>query len=199
MPGSTHRRSPKTILTSEEQINQPDPTTGSAGRPGPPTAGGDFDSAEHVESGETAEISPVPSGNGSRSTAESEKAVPSPDFNDPDPFPLEGGTGTGRFGASQRPVPTVRERVGTRERVEVSTPYRFVFPEQASAASAPVSTGLPPQAGTSWYRKDLAETVGCLVAGTLDRPRPTVGRLSDGSYWLYLGCTNGLAAESGRG
>jgi ABC-type glutathione transport system ATPase component len=38
-----------------------------------------------------------------------------------------------------------------------------------------------------------------LQAGTLAAPRPTVGRLADGSHWLYAARTNGLAGESGCG
>lgn len=54
-------------------------------------------------------------------------------------------------------------------------------------------------AGTSWRPVELDVVVAGLQAGTLQRPSPTVGRLSDGSHWLYAGRTNGLAGESGCG
>lgn len=54
-------------------------------------------------------------------------------------------------------------------------------------------------AGKSWQPIELAAVVAGLQAGTLQRPSPTVGRLSDGSHWLYAARTNGLAGESGCG
>lgn len=54
-------------------------------------------------------------------------------------------------------------------------------------------------AGSSWQPTDLSTIVHGLQAGTLAAPSPSVGRLSDGSHWLYAGRTNGLAGESGCG
>ncbi|TWP33540.1 AAA family ATPase [Leekyejoonella antrihumi] len=54
-------------------------------------------------------------------------------------------------------------------------------------------------AGTSWCPVELGDIVAGLQSGTLSTPRPTVGRLADGSNWLYAGRTNGLAGESGCG
>ena len=51
----------------------------------------------------------------------------------------------------------------------------------------------------SWAPVHLDDTVTGLQAGTLKRPSPTVGRLADGSHWLYAEKTNGLAGESGAG
>ncbi|MFF1633456.1 AAA family ATPase [Leifsonia sp. NPDC058248] len=56
-----------------------------------------------------------------------------------------------------------------------------------------------PQAGASWRPASLGELVQGLQDGTLEPPKPTVGRLTDGSHWLYAGATNGLAGESGCG
>ncbi|KYJ97541.1 AAA family ATPase [Microbacterium sp. CH1] len=60
-------------------------------------------------------------------------------------------------------------------------------------------TVIPPKAGSTWSAQDVGDIVSGLRSGTLDRPRPTVGRLSDGSHWLYPAAVNGLAGESGCG
>lgn len=52
---------------------------------------------------------------------------------------------------------------------------------------------------TSWRRVDLAGTVADLLAGTLQRPAPTVGAIRGGSALFYRGRINGIAGESGSG
>lgn len=51
----------------------------------------------------------------------------------------------------------------------------------------------------SWSGSDISDVVTGLATGTLDTPRPSVGRLDDGTHLLYSGRTSGLAAESGAG
>lgn len=54
--------------------------------------------------------------------------------------------------------------------------------------------------GSTWQRTDLAEIVGGLVDGTLERPVPTVGRFQGGEVGLfYAGRVNGLYGEPGKG
>lgn len=59
--------------------------------------------------------------------------------------------------------------------------------------------GIGAELGDSWRRFDASELVAGIANGTIEPPRPTVGRLADGSHWLYPGRTNGLAGESGCG
>lgn len=72
--------------------------------------------------------------------------------------------------------------------------HRATLPHASTALSRSM-----PQASSSWTPQRVDEIVAGLQAGTLDRPRPTVGRLTDGSHWLYAGAVNGLAGESGCG
>lgn len=51
----------------------------------------------------------------------------------------------------------------------------------------------------SWDASDLSTIAAGLAAGTLETPRPSIGRLERGSYLLYPGRTSGIAAESGAG
>jgi hypothetical protein len=55
------------------------------------------------------------------------------------------------------------------------------------------------QAGASWRPANLGELVKGLQDGTIEEPKPSVGRLTDGTHWLYAAATNGLAGESGCG
>ena len=52
---------------------------------------------------------------------------------------------------------------------------------------------------TAWARVDLGPTLDGLLAGTLARPAPTVGRIAGGVALFYRGKVNGLAGESGAG
>jgi hypothetical protein len=76
--------------------------------------------------------------------------------------------------------------------------HRTLPTNRASVASV-LMPGSSPQAGASWRPASLSELVKGLQDGTVVPPQPTVGRLTDGSYWLYAGATNGLAGESGCG
>ncbi len=64
-------------------------------------------------------------------------------------------------------------------------------------ASGTTSTGRPK--GSSWERVDLSEVIDALLAGTLTRTVPTVGRLEGGTALFYLGKVNGIAGDSNAG
>jgi hypothetical protein len=51
----------------------------------------------------------------------------------------------------------------------------------------------------TWLKVDLGPVVTGLLDGTLTRPEPTVGRLTDGSFLFYRARVNGLFGESGDG
>lgn len=126
------------------------------------------------------------------------------------PFPPGRGTGeqlvSGPSMTAGGPVPEVENGWGTgtgagqgvHSDVDTSLFDASIPANRASVASAPLSTQ-PPQAGGSWFPADLSEHVDGLLSGTLTAPRPSVGKLDDGSHWLYAGATNGLAGESGCG
>lgn len=52
---------------------------------------------------------------------------------------------------------------------------------------------------SSWIPIHLGDIVAGLRSGTRTTPKPTVGRLVDGSYWLYPGRTNCIAGQPGCG
>lgn len=148
-------------------------------------------------------------------------AVSSPSAIDPTgshPFPLGEGTGeqVGSVIAAvpARPVPDAKNGSGTGDGSEnaIATgrlPFTVAHPEhtphipfpasQRAERAVPRTAVVPPKAGSSWSAQSIGDIVGGLRNGTLDRPRPTVGRLSDGSHWLYASAVNGLAGESGCG
>lgn len=123
------------------------------------------------------------------------------------PFPLGEGTGERVESAvapgNQATVPGRGNAMGTG--TDDGTTKRFTVPphpalstNRASGASALMSASSP-QAGASWRPANLGELVKGLQDGTLVPPQPSVGRLTDGSHWLYAAATNGLAGESGCG
>jgi hypothetical protein len=67
-------------------------------------------------------------------------------------------------------------------------------PDVVPSQSAPVR-----REPSTWREVDLSAVVAGLLDGTLDRPVPTVGRLSDGSSLFYAGRINCLFGESGDG
>ena len=140
----------------------------------------------------------VPAENRSQSPSAS---IPALDPTGSDRFPL--GRGTGEPVGSSLPSTDTRslgtgEEPGTGQHLSAGL-YRFSFHELSERSERPYPTDRLPQAGSSWTELNLAGIVDGLVLGTIDRPRPTVGRLADGSHWLYRGRTNGLAGESGSG
>ncbi|WP_143556854.1 AAA family ATPase [Serinibacter salmoneus] len=70
-----------------------------------------------------------------------------------------------------------------------------------AARQAPQEAQEAPQEapGSTWAPVDLDGILDALQAGTLERPRPTVGSLDGGSALFYAGRVNGLAGESGGG
>ncbi|MDQ0424291.1 AAA family ATPase [Cellulomonas iranensis] len=52
---------------------------------------------------------------------------------------------------------------------------------------------------TSWQPADLADTVAGLLGGTIARPAPTIGYVTNGLALFYPGKVNGIAGESGSG
>lgn len=65
-------------------------------------------------------------------------------------------------------------------------------------------TPVPPdlevsELGSSWAALDLAETVAGVIAGTVTRPAPTIGRRNDGQALFYRGKVNGVAGASNAG
>lgn len=53
--------------------------------------------------------------------------------------------------------------------------------------------------GDSWRPLNLAAVVEGLIAGTIDRPEPSVGQLSDGRHLFYQPGVNGIAGGPGAG
>lgn len=136
------------------------------------------------------------------------------------PFPLEEGTGERVVSANvaheNRPVPDLGNGRGQGTgHISGHTPGYPVGsaplpPPAKTHRSSPASsaqTAGPRPAGTatsappvnSWSPLNVSDIVLGLQQGTLDQPRPVVGRLAGGSYWLYEGTVNGLAGESGCG
>lgn len=70
----------------------------------------------------------------------------------------------------------------------------YLGPEPAQPAE-----DAPRGRSTAWARVDLGPTLDGLLAGTLARPAPTVGRIAGGVALFYRGKVNGLAGESGAG
>lgn len=127
------------------------------------------------------------------------------------PFPLGEGTGervkTAFGSVSADPFPTRgngRERGnGTPENSFPLPPRSIPLPFTINRPAHPrTSTALirsTAQPSSSWTPQDLSNIVAGLVARTLDRPRPTVGLLADGTFCLYAAAVNGVAGESGSG
>ncbi|MGN7247097.1 bifunctional DNA primase/polymerase [Janibacter anophelis] len=53
--------------------------------------------------------------------------------------------------------------------------------------------------GSSWAEVDLSEVIAGVVAGTITRPAPTVGKRADGAALFYRGRVNGVAGASNAG
>ena len=53
--------------------------------------------------------------------------------------------------------------------------------------------------GSSWRPVDLAPFAAGILAGTIDRPTPTVGQIDGAGCLFYRGKVNGVAGESGAG
>ncbi|WP_260149064.1 AAA family ATPase [Microbacterium endophyticum] len=128
------------------------------------------------------------------------------------PFPVGQGTGervrSVLTDGDERTVPSEGNGPGTGTQRRAALPFTNTSRPSAHSTSSPLSqasgasvplSAIPAQPGSSWLPTNLAECVSGLQSGTLTPPRPSVGRLTDGSYWLYAGATNGLAGESGCG
>lgn len=183
---------------------QHSPRAGSL-RPGPERAGDEQTSARfaHGPSSAREEVvqQPFPSGMGRDSIDTPPLTTQSDSF---PPFPLGEGTGERVESAVgpivQATVPDPGNEMGTGTdggnfKPLASPPQRTLSTNRASVLMSASS----PQAGASWRPASLGELVKGLQDGTVVPPQPTVGRLLDGSYWLYAGATNGLAGESGCG
>ena len=147
--------------------------------------------------------------------------VPDTDPTGSHPFPLGEGTGERVVSDLATPEePTVPRpgngwEHGTGQRLKYpagSIPLPLSIqhgqlPSQASplslstpeAGQSSAHRGAYSKAGASWCPLDARGVVLGLQQGTLDRPRPTVGRLADDSSWLYAAAVNGVAGESGCG
>lgn len=66
--------------------------------------------------------------------------------------------------------------------------------EPVEAAGEPVD-----EPGESWAALDLSETLAGVLAGTIERPAPTIGRRADGLGLFYRGRVNGVAGASNAG
>ncbi len=66
--------------------------------------------------------------------------------------------------------------------------------EPVEAAGEPVD-----EPGESWAALDLTETLAGVLAGTIERPSPTIGRRADGPGLFYRGRVNGVAGASNAG
>lgn len=75
------------------------------------------------------------------------------------------------------------------------TPTTATVDADADAAS----TGPAPLPGGSWGAVDLADTVAGVLAGTITRASPTVGRLENGRALFYRKRVNGVAGHSNAG
>lgn len=150
---------------------------------------------------------PFPSGMGRDSFDTSPSTPQSDSFH---PFPLGEGTGerveSAVASSVQVPVPDVGNATGTGTNGGGSKPFMApphpTLPANRASVASVASVLMPassPQAGASWRPASLGELVKGLQDGTLAPPQPTVARLTDDSYWLYAGATNGLAGESGCG
>lgn len=72
------------------------------------------------------------------------------------------------------------------------------------APAEPVETpavpeGGPGESGASWAEVDLSATMAGVLAGTIERPAPTIGRRTDGQALFYRGRVNGVAGHSNAG
>lgn len=154
----------------------------------------------------------VPSGNQSeRAVAPVAPALAS-NLTGSDRFPYGGGTGNQSFsgvpptgspgagtGGNQEPV-TARAGASTRHLpFTLTKPLPPTTNSEHAGAERPGCLRPDGSPRSSWYPSPLAAIVAGLVDGSIDRPRPTVGRLADGSHWLYARAVNGLAGESGCG
>lgn len=115
--------------------------------------------------------------------------APLPDPDPSPPFPLGEGTGgrvesvVAREVGEAVPDPKNRSGSGT---------LPFTIKRATSSA-------IQRSASNSWGPHDLRGTVVGLQHGTIDRPKPSVGRRTDGAFWLYAKRVNCLAGESGSG
>lgn len=66
-------------------------------------------------------------------------------------------------------------------------------PEEARARLFPVLSE------STWAPRDVSAVLAGLVAGTIDRPQPSIGALDNGGALFYRGMVNGIAGESGCG
>lgn len=70
----------------------------------------------------------------------------------------------------------------------------------AEARKVVAESAPPPEpAAETWEPLDLSGIVAGILDGTVSRPTPTVGMLSDGTYLFYAGRVNGLFGDSGDG
>lgn len=157
-------------------------------------------------------IEPFPGGTGGDEGDASPRGL---DPNRSHPFPLGEGTGERHGSVFAAPSPRVVPEGGNDSRTGTETAedssasigltragsqvHPSFPPSQRAERAVQSKTVIPPKAGSSWSAHGLSDIVARLRNGTLDRPRPTVGRLSDGSHWLYSRAVNGLAGESGCG
>ena len=87
-------------------------------------------------------------------------------------------------------VKTEKERIEARKRAQ-----DLIADQERRAIAGPNA----PPAGASWEPSDVTATVEAIRAGTVQRPRPSVGVLSDDGALFYAGKVNGVHGESGCG
>lgn len=80
---------------------------------------------------------------------------------------------------------------------ETPTPSAVVEPPDGVGRHEDDPPG--PVPGASWQPVDLADTLAGLLAGTITRHAPSVGRRDDGAALFYPGKVNGVAGASGSG
>lgn len=66
---------------------------------------------------------------------------------------------------------------------------------EESAASAVIGDG----DGSTWSPLPIGDVIAGLLDGTIDRPKPTIGRMDGGGALFYPGKVNGIAGPSGEG
>lgn len=186
---------------------QHSPQAGSP-RPGRKRAGGEQTSARFAHgpsSGEEGTAQqPFPSGTGRDSLDTPPSTLQSDSFH---PFPLGEGTGERVESAiaprRQPPVPDQgngwERGIGGSDSNPHLPPLHHTVPTNKASGASVLMSASSPQAGASWRPLSLGELVKGLQDGTIEEPKPSVGRLTDGSHWLYARATNGLAGESGCG